>query len=258
MSRVLAVILREWRENTRQRWLLITLATQFALIAFGGAWILGQVDWLATIPNGEKKLEFWSGQLGMPLSLTGLVALAVQALDYLVLTQLLGMTAVIAGHAALHDRQCGTLPFLLLAPLRRVELLTGKVLGALSVPLAVYLVVGGATLAWAASFAVTAPVASMLPPSPGWLVAFLLGAPAWATCIGALCVAVSSLSQDVRTAQQAAWVLVFVATFVVGPLLVSLMPYGAGVQLAVAAMGLGLAALAIGVATLVVSRELGR
>jgi ABC-type transport system involved in multi-copper enzyme maturation permease subunit len=258
MNRIFAVIAREWRENTRQRWLLVTLATQLGLIALGAAWVLGQVDWLAALPNGEKKLEYWSDVLGMPLSLTGLVALAVQALDYLVLSQLLGMTAVIAGHAALHDRQCGTLPFLLLAPLRRVELLVGKVIGALSVPLAMYLLIGGATMAYVATFAVTEPVRSMLPPSPGWMVAFFLGAPAWSVCIGALCVAISSLAHDVRTAQQAAWMLVFVATFLVGPLLVSLMPYGPIVQLMIAAVGLGLAALSIFIATLVVSRELGR
>ncbi|HMV65617.1 MAG TPA: ABC transporter permease subunit [Myxococcota bacterium] len=258
MRRIFAVIAREWRENTRQRWLLVTLAAQFGILALGATYVLGRVDWLAALPNGEKKLEFWSENLGMPLTLTGLTGLAVQAMDYLVLTQLLGMTAVIAGHAALHDRQCGTLPFLLLAPIRRVELLVGKVLGALSVPLAVYLVIGGATLGWVASYPVTAPVASMLPPSPGWLVAFFLGAPAWSACIGALCVAVSSLASDVRTAQQAAWVLVFLATFVVGPLLVSLMPYGAVVQLVVAGIGLGLAAIAVLLATLIVSRELGR
>lgn len=258
MKRVFLIARREWTENLRQRWLVGTLALQLGVIALGASRLLAAIDRLSGISDADAKLRYWSDLLGFPMSLSGVTAFAVEGLNYLVLTQLLGMTAVIAGHAALHDRQCGTLPFLLLAPIRRTELLVGKVLGALSLPLAVYLTVGGGTIAWASTLPVTASVGEVLPPSGGWMVAFFLGAPAWATCISALCVTISSLAADVRTAQQAAWVLVFFASFVVGPLLVNLMAAGAFVQLVVAGVGAGCAVAAIGVATLVVSRELGR
>lgn len=257
-KRLWAIVAREIKENLRQRWLLATLGLQLGLIGAGGAFVLGWIDWLASVPDGDRKIEYWGSVLGMPMTLDGLVATGVGALDYLILTQLLGMTAVLAGHAALHDRQCGTLPFLLLAPVRRTELLAGKVVGAIGVPLMFYLALGGATVGWASTLPVAARQAAMLPPSGGFMVAFLLGAPAWSLCIGALCVAISSLAEDVRTAQQAAWVLVFVATFVVGPLLVNLMAAGAVVQGVVAAIGLALGGVSIGLATLIVSRELGR
>lgn len=258
MSRIGVVILREWRENLRQRWLVGTLALQLGLIALGARQVLKMIDRLAAIPEADVKLQYWSDLLGVPMSLDGITAFAFQGLNYLVLTQLLGMTAVIAGHAALHDRQCGTLPFLLLSPVHRGELLIGKVLGALSLPLAVYLVVGGGAIGWASTLPIAASQAGTLPPSPAWLIAFLLGAPAWATAIGAMCVGISSLAADVRTAQQAAWVLVFFASFVVGPLLVNLMAAGALVQLVVAGAGAGVAGVSLLVATQIVGRELGR
>ena len=252
------VLRREWRENIRERWLLATLALQLGAILAFALFLLDRVQALSEVPNAAEKLAYFSDLLGMPMTLESLVAQIVQALDYLILTQLLGMTAVIAGHASLHDKQSGTLPFLLLAPLHRRELLAGKVLGSVAVPLAFYLAVGGATLVLAASFPVTAASAAMLPPSPGFLVAFLLGTPAWATFLGALCVAISAVATDVRTAQQASWMLVFFATFLVGPLLVGAMALGPVVQGVIAGVGAGLALAAIRFAARLASRELGR
>lgn len=257
-GRVLAVMRREALENLRQRWLLLALGGQMGLIAAGAFVLLRLLDRIAAMPYGDADLRHWSDVLGMPMTLDGLTATVVGALDYLVLTQLLGMTAVIAGHVGLHDRQTGTLPFLLLAPVRRGELLAGKVLGAMMVPLLFYLVIGGGTLFGASTLDIASRAPGMLPPAGGFNVAFLLGAPAWSCAIGALCVAISSLAVDVRTAQQAAWVLVFAATFVVGPLLVNLMTAGAGVQLVVAGVGALVATAAIGVATRIVGRDLGR
>src|SRR5204863_433941 len=74
----------------------------------------------------------------------GIVASALQLYAFLTFTQFLGIAAVCCGHAMLHDRQCGTLSFLLLAPVGRFELLTGKVLGAIGWALGLYLVENGA------------------------------------------------------------------------------------------------------------------
>ena len=81
------------------------------------------------------------------------------------------IAAVLAGHSVLHDRQSGTLTFLLLAPVRRTELLLGKVLGAIGPSFAMYLVISGGATVLASTFAITEPYAVRLPPSPPFLVA---------------------------------------------------------------------------------------
>jgi ABC-type Na+ efflux pump permease subunit len=258
MRRVFLVARREWQENIRQRWLLASLGLQLGAILSVTVLVLGGLESVSHYRNIEEKIAYFTDVMGMPTTLDGLVFTVVQGLDYLALTQLLGMTAVLAGHTGLHDRQCGTLPFLLLAPMRRFEMLAGKVLGALSVPLAFNFALAGAAMGYAALMPVTAPAAELLPPQPAFLVAFFLGAPAWAAAIGALCVAISALAHDVRTAQQASWMLVFFATFIVGPALVTLMPWGAVVQGVVAAVGAACAIIATQLATVVASRELGR
>ncbi len=260
MSRLRAIIHREWTENVRQRALVGTLAALLATIAVFAIFLLFMLDGFASDPGVDKRLGYWMDVMGMPMEdpLHQLTSLVVQALDYLLVTQLLSMTAVLAGHAALHDRQSGTLPFLLLAPITRLELLVGKVLGAMALPLLLYCVIGGSAALYASTLSVADAVPGFLPPSAGWTIAFFVGAPAWATFIGALCVAISSLSRDVRTAQQAAWFLVFFATFVVCPLLVNLMPAGAVTQLIVAGVGLLLAGAALVLGTVLLSRDLGR
>lgn len=259
MSTILAIVRREWMENTRQRWLIVTLVGLLGVITLGTLVLLSYLDNL-TGPSIQKQLTHWLSVLKMPMEdpINQLAGLIVQAFDYLIITQLLSMTAVLAGHAALHDRQCGTLPFLLLAPVTRLEVLVGKVLGAMALPLVLYLVVGCSAAAIASTYEVTASQSAYLPPSPGWMVAYILGGPAWAIFIGALCVSVSAVATDVRTAQQAAWFLVFFATFIICPLLVNLMPFGAVTQLVIAAVGILLGFGAMLFAAGIISRDLGR
>lgn len=260
MRKVGAIVRREWQENIRQRWLVGTLASLLALITVFSLWLLSWLDGFAAGTSIQKRLGFWLDVLGMPLEdpVNQLAGLTIQAFDYLVITQLLGMTAVLAGHAALHDRQSGTLPFLMLAPVTRFELLVGKVLGAMALPLVLYLGIGGVGAIVASTMEVTASQAAYLPPRAGWFVAYGLGGPAWAIFIGALCVSISAVAHDVRTAQQAAWFLVFFATFVICPLLVNLMPMGAPTQLVVAAIGVVLGLGAMRFAATILSRDLGR
>ena len=69
------------------------------------------------------------------------------------------------------------------------------------------------------------------------MIAFFVGGPLWAMLVAALCAIVSTLSRDVRTAQQAVWFVMFFATFLCGYLLAVLVPEGPMVQLAVAGVG---------------------
>lgn len=260
MKRVLQIALREWRENVRQRWLLATMSGLLVLIAAAVLFALGRIDPIVDDPSIAGQVKFWTDAFGVPVQdpAKDLPGLAISVLDYLVFSQLLGMTAVIAGHAGIHDRLCGTLPFLLLAPVRRWELLLGKVLGALSVPLVIYLVVGGTAAVLASTHSSAAGAPELLPPSPAWMLAFLIGGPVWSAFVGTLCVVISALSPDVRTAQQAAWFLVFFATMVVGPLLVNTLAYGPLLQVGVAGVGVFLTAVSIALGSWVIGRDLSR
>jgi ABC-type Na+ efflux pump permease subunit len=259
-NRLVAIIRREFVEGMRQRWLVVTLATVLGVIAFGTLALLWVTDDVLANPSKQQDIVFWTDVLGMKVAdpANSLAKTVVVMLQALVVNQLMSMTAVMAGHAGLHDRQCGTLPFLLLAPVRRFELLLGKVVGALTVPLLLYVAVGGLASVAAATFLSASGSAAYLPPSGGWFAAFLLGAPAWSIVTGTVCVLVSAVARDVRTAQQASWAVMFFATFALSPLLVGLMPMGAVVQGIVAAIGLalGLALLALG--SWVIGRDLSR
>ena len=178
--------------------------------------------------------------------------------NWLVFTQYLGICAVLAGHSLLHDREKGTLPFLLLAPVGRVELLAGKVLGALGPATALYLLVHGLATSFILSRPIHLYAAALLPPSPAWFVAFLVGAPAWAAFVATLCAIVSSVVGDVRTAQQIVWLVMFFATFLCGFALSALLPMGFAVECAVAGFGLCATAIAVWGGSQLMRQDLSR
>jgi ABC-type Na+ efflux pump permease subunit len=239
MSRILLVARREVLETLRQPWLLVNLTSVLGVVSTACLALLTLTDWVLADPARGADLTYWTDVAGFRVEAPGatLAASTVLLLQALVFNQLMSMTAVMAGHAGLHDRQCGTLPFLLLAPIRRGELLAGKVLGSLAVPFAIYVVVGGSASVLAAAHPSAAPSAALLPPSPGWAVGFLGVAPLWALATGTVCTLVSAVAQDVRTAQQAAWAVVFLATFALSPLLVALVAGGPAALLPLAVLG---------------------
>ena len=256
IRRILHIARREWLEQLRQPAMLSVIATLYGLVA---ALVLialfllqnlqadpGQLSrFLETGEDPEAFLQFFVGG-------------TVNAYNFLLYSQFLGIAAVLAGHAVLHDRQCGTLTFLLLAPVRRTELLIGKVIGAVGPPFLLYLLISGPAAVLASTLSITAPFADQLPGNPAWWVAFLIGGPMWAVFIGSICTIVSSLAHDVRTAQQGVWFVVFFATLTCGFLLTWALPYGVLAQLAVA----GLAAFGAGATQLVgaalMSRDVSR
>ena len=111
-------------------------------------------------------------------------------------------------------------------------------------------------------FILTRPIhlhaAALLPPSPAWFVAFLVGAPAWAAFVATICAIVSSVVADVRTAQQIVWLVMFFATFLCGFALSALLPQGVAVECAVAGFGLAATALAIWGGSQLMRRDLSR
>lgn len=250
IRRILHVARREWLENTRQPAMIATMGGLLLVVCALALWQLSVLDGLAEDAVQSRAFAFWSRVAGLSLEdpVHDLAALCVYVLDYLTFSQLLGMTAVIAGHVGIHDRLCGTSPFLLLAPIRRGELVAGKILGALALPFVLYALIGGTSCAIAASFPVAEGMSAYLPPAAGWWFAFVVAGPAWTVFVGTLCVVISTRARDVRTAQQASWFLVFFATLALSPLVVNAMDWGLTAQLVLTGIGALLTVLTMAIA----------
>lgn len=259
MSRILWIARREWLEQRRQPVMLAAIATLHLVIGGLTVALIGMLDWLIRNPQGTDLLVQALGPGREPVDLLrelGGSALGLYA--FLAFTQSLGISSVLAGHAVLHDRQCGTLSFLLLAPVNRTDLLVGKVLGAIGWPVALHLAIDGVCAALCAATDLGRAHPAWVPLSGAWWVAHLLTGPAWALFLGAVCTLVSSAARDVRTAQQGVWFVMFFATLGAGLLLTWSLPAGLGVQLGVLAFAATGAAATLAVGAQWISRDLGR
>jgi ABC-type transport system involved in multi-copper enzyme maturation permease subunit len=258
--RTVHIAQREWREQFRQPAMLAVINGLFVIVAGLVVLAVAMLQSIADDPATMAHLATILSESGLEpaAAISGTVQSTVLAYNFLIYAQYLGISAVLAGHAILHDRQCGTLTFLLLAPVRRGELLLGKVLGAIGPTTVSYALVNATAGLLITSFSITEPLGTHLPPNPAWWVALLLGGPAWAMWVGAVCVTVSSVARDVRTAQQAVWFVVFFATLLAGFLLTMALPQGAGMQLAAAAVAAFGTAITLLVGAQAISRDLGR
>ena len=260
MSRILHIAGREWRELGRQPWMLASVGSLFLVIAL---LTTSAVALLSLISSNPQMLHTLEAMLPFPgldaeIFIEDAAQAVVNTANFLMFTQLLGITAVLAGHTVLHDRQCGTLPFLLLSPISRVELLTGKILGALGIPLVFYIVFDLLSAVAMRLCPITTNLPPILPPSPAWIMAFLISGPLWAAVVCTLCAIVSSLARDVRTAQQVVWFLMFFASTILGYLLSTLIAYGVVVQLIIAGAAILMLGTALFVGAVVMSRDLSR
>jgi ABC-type transport system involved in multi-copper enzyme maturation permease subunit len=251
MRRALTIARREWLEQRREPAMLVVVGALLALVSGLVVVAVGSLEWIGADPRRVELLEELTGAGPAPWT-----AAALGLFDFLVFTQFLGIAAVGSGHAVLHDRQCGTLTFLLLAPISRFELLLGKVLGALGWPLVLYVAIDGAASVVLAAMPSTAGVPG--PRSAGFPIALLLGAPAWAAAVGAIGTVISAVARDVRTAQQAMWFVVFFATFGAGGLLTWALPAGPLAELVVAGLGGCTAAAVLSGGAAILARDLGR
>lgn len=141
----------------------------------------------------------------------------VEAQAFLGLGQVLGIAGVQAGHAVLHDRQTGVLPHLLLAPVRRTELLVGKLLGAaLPVLIASRLTAVVSAGVLAACPPTAAAGSDRLPPQAAWFAGWLAAEPACGLAVAAVAIAISATARDARASQQSVWFFLLFATVGVG------------------------------------------
>ena len=216
--------------------MLVAIAVLYGIVATLAVAAIGALDFIATEESGRVLLEAVVDDAQTPESLAGI---SITLLSFLLVTQFLGVSSVMAGHSVLHDRQTGTLAFLLLAPVRRFELLAGKVAGAVGWSGLLYGVAAGASAGLTATFPIAGPFSQALPPSAAWWLTFTIAGPLWALFIGAICTVVSAQVSDVRTAQQGVWLVVFFASLLCGSLLTWSLQSGLSAQLA----AIGLAAM---------------
>ena len=133
IRRIAHIARREWLEQTRQPIMLATIASLYLLIAGLVLFILGMLQLAHNSADASALIQQSGAGLGLDegSALETFARITISAYTFLVFTQYLGFGAVLCGHAVLHDRQTHTLPFLLLAPISRFDLLAGKLLGAL-------------------------------------------------------------------------------------------------------------------------------
>ena len=242
MNHIWLIAKREMLEQRRQPWMLLVVASTFivlGLIVVPAVWIL---DTIANSPELHPSFtRFFPGDVQALALLSQLADGAVSIGNYLFFAQFMGISGVLAGHSMLHDRQCHTLPFLLLAPIRRVELISGKVLGTLLIPLALYWILVGACFAFLSRLSIVSDHPGV-PLSSAWLISFFIGGPAWTLASSTICALIGHHSVDVRTAQQGVWFVVLFSTLACGYGLNIQLSAGASFQMGLAVLG-GIASL---------------
>ena len=240
-------------EHRRQPSMLFILAANYLVwvVAFGVVFAL--FDRTTRDPDAMALLDEQLEAAGIEPGT--MLQLGVSTFGSLLFTNLPLFVAITSGYSVLHDRTCGTMPFLMLAPLSRLELLWGKLCGAMAFPLVFHLVFVGASTLLLGRLEALAPFAPALGASPAWWVAFLVGAPASAMLVGALGTVISSLSSDVRTSMQYTSFFIGLLSLGIGFALVDGISQGIGLQLVFAAGCLVLAGLTLLAGARIISRD---
>jgi len=255
MKRFLRIARTEVLEHRRQPWMLFILAANYALVicVFGALFLV--FDGASSQP--ETLAPFKQQLAGLGVELGTVLQLATSAFQSLSFTNLSLYVAIMSGTSVLHDRECGTMPFLMLAPVTRPQLLAGKLAGAMAIPLVLHFVFVGASSLVLGRLESLAPYASKFGASPAWWVAFLVGAPASAAFVGALGTVISALSRDVRTSMQYTSFFIGLLSLGIGSVLVDGIPRGVTLQVAYAGGCVVATALTLLLGARLISKDLG-
>jgi len=230
-------------EHRRQRSMLFILAFNYALWLglFGLLFLM-----LEAILGTPQTSELMGAQLEtLGMSLETLVYTSVTTFASLLMTNLPLFVAIMTATSVLHDRSCGTMPFLMLAPITRQELLLGKLVGAMAIPCVLHLVFVGAGCAPLGRLEVLAPQRDVLGGSAAFWVALVFGAPAAAALVGALGTVISALSRDTRTSIQFTNFFIGLLSLGFSFALVHGIPQGVALQVAFASGCIFVAALVL-------------
>jgi ABC-type transport system involved in multi-copper enzyme maturation permease subunit len=243
MKAVWRIARTEVLEHRRQPAMVLILALNYVVLiaAFAAFFLL--LDAAAQQPDAMATLRAQLRTFGVELD--AFLRLAVSTFGSLMFTNLPLFVAILSGTSVLHDRECGTMPFLMLAPITRRELLLGKLMGAMAIPLLFHVVFVGMGSLALGRVALLAPFADRFGGSAAWWVALLCGAPASAALVGALGTVVSALSRDVRTSMQYTSFFIGLLSLGIGFVLVDAVAEGVLLQLGFAIACMAMAGLAL-------------
>lgn len=233
MTRAFKVILRiartEVLEHRRQPWMIVILAANYVILigVFSALFLL-----FDNVSGAPEKVALLRQQMtSMGVALDAFMRLATSSYQTMLFTNLSLFVAIMSGTSVLHDRESGTMPFLMLAPITRRHLLLGKLAGAMTIPLAMHVVFVGVSSLALGRLKVLAPYADMFGASPAWWIALLAGAPASAAFVGALGTVISALSRDIRTSMQYTSFFIGFLSLGIGFVLVDGISEGIGLQI---------------------------
>ncbi|MBN2360510.1 MAG: ABC transporter permease subunit [Deltaproteobacteria bacterium] len=253
MKRFFRIARTEVLEHRRQPWMIFILAANYLLwiSCFGTAFLL--YDRVASQP--EIIEPFRQQLVSAGIELDAFLHVATSTFASLIFTNLPLYVAIMAGTSVLHDRECGTMPFLMLAPVTRRQLLLGKLAGAMAIPLGFHLLFVGTSSLLLGQLDALAPFAYRLGAAPAWWLAFLVGAPASAAFVGALGTVISALSRDMRTSMQYTSFFIGLLSLGIGFVLVDAIPRGALLQLVYAGICAAATALTLIVGSRLISQD---
>jgi ABC-type transport system involved in multi-copper enzyme maturation permease subunit len=253
MKSVLQIARTEALEHRRQPWMIFILAANYALWigTFGALFVI--LDKVTGEPQTIARLKHQLETFGVAFD--ALLTLAISSYCSLLFTNLPLYVAIMSGTSVLHDRECGTMPFLMLAPITRRQLLVGKLAGAMVIPLVFHLVFVGTSSLLLGRLELLAPFADKFGASQAWWVAFLVGAPASAAFVGALGTVISALSRDIRTSMQYTSFFIGLLSLGIGFVLVDGISKGIGLQIIFAGGCIIAAALTLLIGARLISKD---
>lgn len=253
MRGILRIARTEILEHRRQPAMLFILAANYALwiFVFGALFVL-----FDTVSRQPETIELLRQQMAVfGVQLDAFLQLATSSYGSLLFTNLPLFVAIMSGTSVLHDRTCGTMPFLMLAPITRRQLLVGKLAGAMAIPLLFHLLFVGASSLVLGRLELLAPFAHKFGASPAWWLAFLVGAPSSAGFVGALGTVISALSRDVRTSMQYTSFFIGLLSLGIGFALVDGISQGLWLQIVFAGGCLAAAGLTLLVGARLISQD---
>ena len=130
----------------------------------------------------------------------------------------------------------------------RVELVVGKLMGLMAIPIVLHLVFMGLSAGLFGGIGVLASESARFGGSSAWWVAYLFGAPASAAAVGVMGIIVSSLARDVRTSWQTMSFGFGMLSLGLGFVMGDQISFGADVQAGLGVACLALAAVGVAIA----------
>lgn len=259
MNRVWLVAKNETKEHLRQPSMLAVMLANYLIWNAAFVVVLVLLNSTRENPDMLKMLDQQALQMGIcngESALRGIVRLTTSTFGAVMFTTMPLFVAIMSGYSVLNDRLQGTIPFLMLAPLSRFQLVLGKVVGALALPFAMHVVCVGITSFAVAGLEVMEPFGAQFGGSAAWWVAFLVGTPASSFVIGSLGTVISGLSKDVRTSMQYTSFFIGFLSLGFGHVLFDRMNDGLGVEIGFAAASMVVGLIILWIGSRIISRDL--